>query len=195
MAKSAKYLQIFEMLQKKIRDGEYLYGSPLPSESALIRQFNVSRITVIKAINELQRRGLVYRKRGAGTFVTRYAHAEGGRIGLIVPSLSCGEIFPSICQYFTRFAQSDGFTVLYGDISRTTPIRRAREACTVARSFVEQGVAGVIFQPLAFIKTKQTVTLEILRLFDKADIPVVLIDRDTDSGEHDVQYDFVGIDN
>lgn len=195
MSKNAKYLQIFDVLQKKIREGEYPFGSPLPSEKALIRRFNVSRITVIKAMHELVRKGLVFRKRGKGTFVTRDAFTEGGRIGLIVPGLSYGEIFPSICQSIVRFAQNDGFTVLYGDITGSTPARRAREACALARSFVEQRVAGVIFQPLAFLKAKRTVTREILRLFDRADIPVVLIDRDVETGPNSPQYDFVGIDN
>ena len=190
-----KYRQIFDDLQKAIRDGRYPLGVALPSDEALMRRYGVSRITAAKAMDELVKHGLVYRKRGAGTFATRAARRESGRIGLIMPSLSFGEIFPPICQALTRCAQEDGYTILLGDIAAATPKERAREACTVARSFVKQRVAGVVLQPVAFLKTPERVTREILSLFETAEIPVVLIDRDVENPSTTHPYDFVGIDN
>ena len=190
-----KYRQIFDDLQKAVRDGCYRQGTALPSDEALMRRYSVSRITAVKAMDELVKRGLVYRKRGAGTFATRAAQRESGRIGLIMPSLSFGEIFPPICQALTHYAQEDGYTILLGGISAEAPKERAREACAVARSFVEQRVAGVILQPLAFLKTPERVTREILMLFDRAEIPVVLIDRDIENDRSVTPHDFVGIDN
>lgn len=192
---TAKYRQIFEQLQQSLREGRYPQGVPLPSDEALMRRYGVSRITATKAMDELVKHGLVYRRRGAGTFATRSTRLESGRLGLIMPSLSFGEIFPPICQALTRCAQNDGYTILLGDISASTPKGRAREALAVARSFVEQHVAGVILQPLAFLQTSERVTREILALFEKEDIPVVLIDRDVDMGTASVHHDFVGIDN
>ena len=195
MKETSKYRKIFADLQKSIRDGLYPNGVPLPSEESLVRKFNVSRITVVKAMDELVKRGLVYRRRGAGTFATPTARLESGRLGLIMPSLSFGEIFPSICQSLTRCAQEDGYTFLLGDISAATPKERACQACAVARSFVDQHVAGVILQPLAFLRQPERVTQEILALFDSAEIPVVLIDRDIDIAAKSIRHDFVGIDN
>lgn len=195
MKETSKYRKIFEELQKGVRDGHYPNGVPLPSEESLIRKFNVSRTTAVKAMDELVKRGLVYRRRGAGTFATPTARRESGRLGLIMPSLSFGEIFPSICQSLTRCAQEDGYTFLLGDISAATPKERACQACAVARSFVEQRVAGVVLQPLAFLRKPEQVTQEILAMFDSADIPVVLIDRDIDIAAKDIRHDFVGIDN
>ena len=191
----AKYLQIFDALQRAIRDGRYPQGVALPSDGALVRRYGVSRITVTKAKDELVRRGLVYRRRGSGTFVTSSAGRESGRLGLILPSLSFGEIFPSICQSLMRCAQADGYTFLLGDISAATPKARAIQACAVARSFVEQRVAGVILQPLAFLRRPERATQEILALFESARIPVVLIDRDIELKEERIRHDYVGIDN
>jgi len=190
----AKWVEIFEKLQKDLRDGVYPADVPLPSEGALVRKYGVSRITAVRAMEELRVKGLVYRKRGSGTFATKAARRESGRIGLILPSLSFGEIFPPICQAFTRFAQRDGYSPVLGDISSPNPQKRAAEACDVARMFAEQGVAGVIFQPLAFLRTPERVTKEILALFDNADIPVVLVDRNVETGA-ERKHDFVGIDN
>lgn len=194
-ADETKYRQIFEDLQRDIRSGRYPKGVHLPSDEALMRRYGVSRITATKAMDELVRRGLVYRRRGVGTFATRAAQNESGLLGLIVPSLSFGEIFPSVCQSLTRSAQSDGYTFLLGDISASTPEERASQACAVARSFVERRVAGVILQPLAFLRKPERVTQEILGLFDSAEIPVVLIDRDIEMKEERISHDFVGIDN
>ena len=193
---TAKYRKIFESLRKAIRDGQYHAGMPLPSEESIVRKFGVSRITAVRAMDELVRSGLVYRKRGAGTFVTKTAQIESGRLGLIMPSLAFGEVFPVMCQALMRCAQQDGYALVLGDISAATPSKRAIEAGRVARSFVQQGVAGVVFQPLAFLKTPERVTREILALFDEAEIPVVLIDRNVDAGPRSsARHDFVGIDN
>lgn len=190
-----KWVEIFEKLQKDLREGVYPQGVSLPSEESLVRTFGVSRITAVRAMEELRKRGLVWRKRGSGIFATKVARMESGRIGLIMPSLSFGEIFPQICQALTRFAQQDGYSLVLGDISSAKPDKRAHEACEVARRFVEEGVVGVIFQPLAFLRTPERVTKEILTLFSDSDIPVVLIDRDIEIGGAVLPHDFVGIDN
>ena len=190
-----KWVEIFEKLQKDLRDGVYPQGVPLPSEEALVRKFGVSRITAVRAMDELRKRGLVWRKRGSGTFATKLARKESGQVGLIMPSLSFGEIFPPICQALTRYAQQDGYSLVLGDIASASPKKRAEEARAVARRFVEQGVAGVILQPLAFMRTPERVTREIMQLLSDAEIPVVLIDRNVDLRELPKAYDFVGIDN
>lgn len=46
-------------------------GSPLPSEYALMARFDTTRATVRRAIDGLEARFLVRRRRGAGTFVNR----------------------------------------------------------------------------------------------------------------------------
>lgn len=191
--KGVKWLEIFERLQEKVRSGAYPAGVPLPSEEALKRQYGVSRITAVRAIEELRMRGLVFRKRGKGTFSTASARAESGRLGLIVPDLSFGEIFPPVCQMLVRFAQADGYSFVLGEISSKRPVERAHEACRVARLFVEQRVAGVVIQPLAFLRRPERVTREILTFFDEAHIPVVLFDRDI--AQTAMPHDFVGIDN
>ncbi len=62
---------ISEKLRQQIRDGQYGPGSQLPSESQLIEQFRVSRITVRQAIANLINQGLVTAYRGKGVFVNQ----------------------------------------------------------------------------------------------------------------------------
>ena len=195
MKGTSKYRKIFEDLRREIRDGFYMNGAQLPSEESLVRKYRVSRITAVRAMDELVKCGLVYRKRGAGTFATKTAQQESGRLGLIMPSLAFGEVFPRICQALMRCAQGDGYSLVIGDVSASSPSKRAHEAVKVARSFVQQRVAGVVLQPLAFLRAADGATHEMLSLFAKAEIPVVLVDRNIDVGEEPVRHDFVGIDN
>ena len=63
-----KYKLIFESLKEGIVSGEYKAGARLPSEGELARRFAVSRMTVVKAMRELQQLGLVVRRVGSGTY-------------------------------------------------------------------------------------------------------------------------------
>lgn len=66
---SPLYYQIKDILKKSIENEEYLKGDTLPSELELQEMFNVSRITVRQAINDLANEGYVSRTRGKGTTV------------------------------------------------------------------------------------------------------------------------------
>jgi GntR family transcriptional regulator len=58
-----------DLLTAKIREGEYAAGSRIPSENQLAATFSIGRPTARHAIDLLVRKGLLDRRRGAGTFV------------------------------------------------------------------------------------------------------------------------------
>ncbi len=63
-----RYLQIYVALRHQIISGLY-DKSGLPPELRLMEQHQVARVTVRRAIIELVREGMVYRRPGQGTFV------------------------------------------------------------------------------------------------------------------------------
>ena len=65
------YYQVETILRKKILMGEFPVGKPLPSEESLAKAYDVSRITIRTALLNLQKEGLIFRKRGKGTFVSK----------------------------------------------------------------------------------------------------------------------------
>ena len=69
MTAEAKYLKVARILQKRIEDGMYKPQTPLPDQKTLAEELHVSRLTVKKALDGLQRKGLVYKESGLGTFV------------------------------------------------------------------------------------------------------------------------------
>jgi len=66
---TALHHQLFLALRTKIFDGVYPAGSMLPTEDELCSQFGVSRITVRRALSDLEAAALVDRKQGRGTIV------------------------------------------------------------------------------------------------------------------------------
>jgi GntR family transcriptional regulator len=62
--------QLFMLLREQIMRGVYAAGAPLPNEDAFCGYFGISRITVRRALSDLQRLGLVERYAGRGTFVS-----------------------------------------------------------------------------------------------------------------------------
>lgn len=65
-----RYLQIADLLRKRIARGVWKNGEKVPSLEALMGEFGVARVTVRQAIDLLVREGLVSPQRGKGTFVT-----------------------------------------------------------------------------------------------------------------------------
>lgn len=73
-----KFETIVSDMVKKIDSGHYPANSKLPTVSELCDIYGVSRITVRKAMDELEDLGMIARRRGAGTFVKNtQAEASG----------------------------------------------------------------------------------------------------------------------
>ena len=64
------YYQIREHIREKINNNEYPPNSMIPSEAELCEIYDVSRVTVRRAILDLVQEGLLTRGKGKGTFVS-----------------------------------------------------------------------------------------------------------------------------
>lgn len=65
------YVQLMEELETSIRNGVYKPGDKIMTEAEMAKEYGVSLITVRKAVGSLMEKGLVVRKQGKGTFVTK----------------------------------------------------------------------------------------------------------------------------
>jgi len=68
---AAPYSRVKEYLKAGLADGRWRPGQLMPSEAELVVQFGVSRMTVNRALRELQAEGLVERVQGVGTFAAQ----------------------------------------------------------------------------------------------------------------------------
>jgi GntR family transcriptional regulator, arabinose operon transcriptional repressor len=190
----AKHRRVFDHLLAGIQTGQLKPGDRLPSEAELGRLFDASRITVAKAVLDLQRMGLVTRRPGAGTHVQGPHRAIGRTFGLLIPELGLSEIFEPICHGMMRtpFARPDA--LLWGNASSSAR-EAAREAEQMVQSFMGQKVAGVFFAPLEFTGERDTINRRIARTLERAQIPLVLLDRCYMPYPERSAHDLVGVDN
>jgi GntR family transcriptional regulator len=71
------YYQIVNILQSRIYSGRYPPASLLGTEKELAFEFGVSRITIQRALDALNREGLIERQRARGTFVSPTVRPRG----------------------------------------------------------------------------------------------------------------------
>ena len=112
------YQQIIDAMMEQIRSGSFSYEKPICTENELMEHYGVSRITVRRALAEL---GILYRKRGVGSFVCQdiYQKTISSRRlppPLLRPAAPClPSCFPSI--YRARVSRAP--TLLPPRISRS----------------------------------------------------------------------------
>ena len=69
-SKEKLYVQIYSIFLEKIENGDWPSGTQIPTEDELCKTYDVSKVTVREAIQELVRGGYLRRQQGKGTFVT-----------------------------------------------------------------------------------------------------------------------------
>ncbi|WP_274365095.1 GntR family transcriptional regulator [Paenibacillus thermotolerans] len=166
------YSKIFEELKNKIESGEYAEEQQLPTEIELAEMHGVSRITSKRALIELEREGLIYRKRGSGSFVKKLGQQaappalSGKIISMILPYVAANGLLGYI-QGATDFLDSKGYylTIHSSNWSKD----REKE---FLNSLPRKGVAGILLYPVSTLKNLETVYALHMNQF-----PIVTIDQ------------------
>jgi GntR family transcriptional regulator, arabinose operon transcriptional repressor len=80
MGKPTLYQVVIDDIMERIRQGRFSFDKPITTESKLMEQYNISRITVRRALAELENKGVLVRKRGVGSFVSQsiYEQSDDG---------------------------------------------------------------------------------------------------------------------
>ena len=76
MSRAPKYVQVKEEIRRKILSKEWVEGCRIPVEAEFCEMYGVSRITVRKALEELQSEGYLIKIQGKGTFVQSQTHEQ-----------------------------------------------------------------------------------------------------------------------
>ena len=100
MAKS-KLAQITDLLERRIANGDYARGG-LPAERDLADECGVSRVTLRKALEELERRGLVDRPPNCRPRLTPpRQEVNSAEIAFLTPSLAPNSFSPDLQQWLS----------------------------------------------------------------------------------------------
>jgi GntR family transcriptional regulator of arabinose operon len=189
-----KYREILEKIQEEITSGKYKPGQRLPSETELVRRYGTSRMTVFRAMHELQALGIVVRRVGSGSYVSQNSTSGSHVFGLLIPELGQTEIFEVICKGMMEAPQAAQHSLLWGNTASVED-KKEETAEQLCRQYISKKVSGIFFAPVEFSSSRYEANHRIVAAFDKANIPVVLLDRCLEPYPRRSNYDLVGIDN
>jgi GntR family transcriptional regulator of arabinose operon len=189
-----KHRQVFQSLVKEIHSGRLKRGDRLPSEAELVRTYGASRITVGRAVRDLQAQGLVERRVGSGTYVSARQAPGALSFGLLIPELGETDIFEPVCQGMMASPLARNHALVWGSVSGEA-LSREDHAWQLCEQYIERRVSGVFFAPLEFTAPELDINQRIAAALDAARIPVVLLDRTVTPYPRRGHHDLVGIDN
>ncbi|NLX71454.1 MAG: substrate-binding domain-containing protein [Clostridiales bacterium] len=173
--KKPLYEQIFEHYRDKIVNRELMPGDQLPTEMEMAEIFGVSRITTKRALEELEREGLIYRKRGQGSFVLdlfqKKPNQPGAKnvISIIIPSTSMRGRNMDYVQGATDAVNKKGY---YLTIHMTEDEKHERD---LLLSIPKDGISGLIYYPISRSHFDLLYTMHI------TGYPIVTIDKHYES--------------
>jgi GntR family transcriptional regulator of arabinose operon len=190
-----KYQKLFETLKADIVSGRFKPGQKMPSEAALVNKSGASRITVGRALRELQNLGLIDRVAGSGTYVRDNTSnkRQPYLFGLLIPDLGDTEIFEPICQGIANAPEAAEHALLWGHSDNQAS--KTEQAWRLCQQYIAKKVSGIFFAPLEFESDADKVNRRILLAAKQAKIPVVLLDRRAARAPEQNRPDLVGINN
>jgi DNA-binding LacI/PurR family transcriptional regulator len=175
MNKQPLYEIIYHHYKEEILSGSLAPGTRLPSEKDIAKQFKVSRITVIRALNELGSDNLIYRVQGSGSYVSENTGKKSDSsevskkspviISLVLPNFD--SVAVNILKGVEDVARQKNYFVTYHRTSDDSKIETK-----VINEIISTGSHGIILYP--------TEKFENMELYSRLLIdryPLVLIDR------------------
>lgn len=182
------YRQIAQDIRTRISEGELPVGTRLDSHKELASNFNVSLITIKKALYELIHDGLLVSKAGKGTFVINSKpkskiHPENrsnNTIGFVLRDFQ-NPFFSIIAHEVELLAHKRGYTILFANSSDDFEKEE-----NLIRQLRQNGAIGLIIASMS----QKYFANETIRTLHEERFPYVMV-----SYTHDPDIYFVGTDH
>lgn len=142
-----KYETVKQDLREKILSGFYEINDKLPTESVMMKTYNVSRYTIRRAISDLEIEHYIYTIQGGGMFVDDWQKhikkqpLESKQIGVITTHIA-DYIFPNIITGIDRFISNEGYSILLSNTQNNPEKER-----TSLQRMLDSNLSGLIIEP------------------------------------------------
>lgn len=186
--------EIARQIINDVMRGAYSENGRLPSEAKLSAAFGVSRMTLRCALEELRRQGLIEKRNGAGSFLTKRAYRRSAIIGLVIPDYESYEFFAEIKKETERHAARLGYRVELVFSAEHSHKPLEQDIRRKVRELAANRAEGVIFRPFVAEEMIET-NKEIIDILRHTEIPVVLIDSDITRPPNRSSFDLVAVNN
>lgn len=162
-----KYMDIYDHFLGLIRSGVLKSGDKLPTEEQVAARFEVSRITVIRALNQLQADGYIRRAQGSGSYVSERTAGRGPLkvVSFIKPFMGQGREIQLL----------QGMEMRLKEAGYLLSVSNSNQSADVERELIlsmKDDVRGIILYPVS--------SMDNAALYEnlmKEQYPVVYVDR------------------
>ena len=155
MSPTTQQARVYDLLVRDLEQAiladVHAPGTQLPSEAELGRSYGISRISVRKALSELESRGLVFRRAGKGTFV-QYPSANGrtpvlAPIGMSAPYMPSGAGSPlflnPIHESVADHCFELGYRLEWVHVKAVSQVERDSLSGLICVSWPEEAIGGL----------------------------------------------------
>jgi Transcriptional regulators len=176
--KKALYQIAIDDILQKIKDNEFSFEKPICTEKLLMEQYGISRITAKRAITELESKGILYRKRGVGSFVSRSIYSKTN-----IPEKT-NHLFAFVLPFnITKGGLNGTFQTAnsilnnagYGMSIYITDSNAASRGYAVLSRVLNEDISGIVYYPRT-----NNIHLDLLNRFVLGNKPVIIMDVNTD---------------
>ncbi|MDD3279063.1 MAG: GntR family transcriptional regulator [Lachnospiraceae bacterium] len=182
--KKLKYERIMDDLLERIRNKDFSYDTAFCTEKQLSEQYGVSRITAKRALSELEQQGILFRRRKAGSFISRDAFSD---VAAAAPSDSNWDPSTQIISFQMPFDATQGG--MYDTIKAINDAISANHALMSIhisdisaekeqenlRLMLSQNISALIYYPLY-----DNMNQELIDQFVFSGKKVILLDKSSD---------------
>jgi DNA-binding LacI/PurR family transcriptional regulator len=149
-----RFLQLYQLLKADIVAGKYPCLAPIPSQQQLIDTYQVSLITVRRALEKLSAEGYIRRKQGKGCYVAPEPDWLVNRekimqFGVIVSSIY-NSFFPEIINGMELALRSHNIQMTIAHSQWQAEL----EKCHIKR-FLDHGCSGLLISPSQDVEAYQ----------------------------------------
>lgn len=171
MRKVHKYNIVKDYIKTRIKNGEFLPDEKIPNESEISDILGVSSTTVKKAMTELVNEGLIYRKKGKGSYVRNIQDSQKlSPKNLVVFLLSTQNVndssFARIILGMQRFLTSKGYSLIVENP------KDPQEELQTINKHIGDNIAGFIIY-----SSDPQQSIDNYIYLKSMDMPFVLLDR------------------
>ncbi len=147
------YQNVMDDILTAIDSGGFSFDKPICTESGLMDKYGYSRITVRRALDELENMGVLYRKRGVGSFVSRDSYLSSKEDSVSVAGKLFAFIWPfniSRTSLAVTFQSANDYLLAhgcYGSVFITEDEGEKKSSMVLSR-LAHTDVAGIAYYPL-----------------------------------------------
>jgi len=165
------YKQIRRDIEDKILSGQIKIGDKLMSENEMLNHYQVARMTVRAALNELVSSGCVAKERGRGTFCVSMPKKERKKKIDVLLDVDNVYFMPYFVNGISSVLQENDYHLMLHDTNGDMEMMER-----ILRELLEEGTEGILVQPYIGTEALSEGLIAVLQACMDGKIPLVTLD-------------------